>query len=165
MSKSSTETKTVDALARLKVAELVPHRASMCLLDSVVDAGADWLIAKAEIRADNIFCLPAGVPTWIGIEYMAQTIAALAGLRELQQGSAVKLGFLLGTRKYSVNQPYFTVGSILKIKVEEVILGENGLGAFDCQIESDANNCKAEGSLNVFQPPNPEEFLSRGKLS
>ncbi|VUD68865.1 hypothetical protein TDB9533_04224 [Thalassocella blandensis] len=150
----------IENLQNLAIDSLVPHQGAMCLLHRVVDAGDDWLIAEAHIHSDNLYMLPEGVPSWLGIEYMAQTISALAGLRELKTQGEVKLGFLLGTRKYTVNQAFFPVGSVLRIKVEEVVLGENGLGAFDCEIESEGLVAKA--NLNVFQPSNPEEFLSRG---
>lgn len=151
----------IEDLSKIDVESLVPHKGPMCLIDSVVDAGEDWIIARAEIRADNMFVQDQGVPAWVGIEYMAQAVSALAGLRQRKNRSDVKLGFLLGTRKYSTERAFFEVGSVLQIKAQEVLLGENGLGAFQCEIL--IGEPVAQANLNVFQPANPQEFLDGGK--
>ena len=42
----------------------------------------DGLVATVEIREDiPFFVVGDGVPAWIGMEYMAQAVAALAGIR------------------------------------------------------------------------------------
>lgn len=139
------------------VAELVPHSGRMSLLTSIVDYGEDWLSAEVEISSKSMFADEYGVPAWVGVEYLAQAIAAYAGLQERLNGGAPKLGFLLGTRKYACSKEYFALGSKLRIKVEKNIFAENGLSAFDCELVSD--DCEASARLNVFQPENAEEFL------
>lgn len=102
-----------------------------------------------------------GVPAWVGIEYMAQAIAALSGCRSRMNGAAVNIGLLVGSRKYHCTQAYFPVGAILSIEVREVIHAENELSVYGCKLqgEGDFQACFAEANLNVFQPKDPQKFI------
>jgi predicted hotdog family 3-hydroxylacyl-ACP dehydratase len=145
------------------VEQVVPHAGPMSLLDTVDAYGDDWLQASASIDKDNLFLTDGQVPAWVGIEYMAQAIAAHAGVQSLLKGGEVKVGFLVGTRKYTTSASSFPLGSQLTITVKQVILGENGLGAFSCQIQghdNQGNPMQASASLNVFQPDNIDEILA-----
>ncbi|MBJ7538692.1 ApeP family dehydratase [Marinomonas transparens] len=143
------------------VEDLVPHSGRMSLLTRIVDHGEDWLLAEVDIRPDSMFADEKGVPAWVGLEYLAQAIGAYSGLQERRAGSKPKLGFLLGTRKYSSSAEYFPTGSTLTIKINVNLQAENGLGSFDCTLSSE--HCDASGRLNVFQPDNASEFLQGEK--
>jgi predicted hotdog family 3-hydroxylacyl-ACP dehydratase len=140
------------------VTELVPHSGRMSLLTKILDYGDDWLSAEVEIKVDSMFSDEYGVPAWVGVEYLAQAIGAYAGLQERIHGGVPKIGFLLGTRKYTSTKEYFVIGSILTITVNKNLQAENGLSAFDCALHS-TDNCEASARLNVFQPKNAGEFL------
>ncbi len=145
------------------IATLVPHAAPMLLLDRVLSADTDDLCAEVRIHAGSMFfdALADGVGSWVGMEYMAQAIAAHAGWLALQRGDAVKVGFLLGSRKYEAARPLFAADCVLQVHVHRVLQGENGLGAFECRIE-DANQMAATATITVFQPNNVNEFLQDG---
>lgn len=147
----------LENIEMLEIETLVPHKGVMCLLDRVLDYGDDWVTTEAVVAEDNLFLTEHGLPGWVGIEYMAQSISALAGIREIEKGEEVKIGFLLGTRKYTVNTSHFPLGCVLRITAREVLLGANGLGAFDCVLE--AGSYRAEANLNVFQPGNVQDFF------
>lgn len=135
--------------------ELVRHRGGMSLLDQVVDSGETWLKACSTLTEDNLFVTEGWMPSWIGIEYMAQSIAAFAGIRAKDESQSVKIGFLVGTRKYEAERPAFPVGSVLTAVVSEVVVGENGLGVFDCELtceQPDGLSFAVIARLNVFQP-------------
>ena len=140
------------------VAELVPHSGRMSLLTKILDYSDDWLSAEVAITTDSMFADEHGVPAWVGLEYLAQTIAAYAGLQERRHGGTPKLGFLLGTRKFICTKEYFAIGSVLTINVSKNLEAENGLSSFDCRLHS-TNDCEASAQLNVFQPKNADEFL------
>lgn len=124
------------------IEQLLPHRPPMLLLDRLLSA--DELNAVAEIRitpASTFFISSdgvEGVPAWVGIEYMAQTIAALAGWRALRKGLPVPTGYLLGTRHYACTLAHFRSGQTLTIEVSEQMFDDNGLGAYNCRILGDA---------------------------
>jgi len=141
----------------LRIDELVPHSGSMSLLDEVVAYGDDWLHASVKITSDSMFLEEKGVPALVGIEYLAQTVAAYAGMQERKNGGRPKLGFLLGVRKYHCSTDYFPIGDTLILKVQLEMQAENGLSAFQCVLVSDEVEVSAR--LNVFQPDDAREFL------
>jgi len=128
-----------------EVASLIPHRSSMALLERVVFADEETLHAEVLIGADCIFfdAVGHGVPAWLGIEYMAQAIAAFEGYWSLQRGEPVKVGLLLGSRRYESHCAQFAAGSVLRVEVHRVLQHENGLGAFDCRKR--AGQCHRDG--------------------
>ena len=143
---------------------LVPHSGTMVLLDRVIAVGDEGLCAEVVIGLDTLFSDERGVAAWIGVEYMAQTVAAFAGYEALSLGKSVKVGFLLGSRRYECSRPHFALGSTLYIHVQRDLQGENGLSAFSCHID-DANDTSAAplatATITVFQPDNVDEFLQK----
>ncbi|MET3107114.1 putative hotdog family 3-hydroxylacyl-ACP dehydratase [Oxalobacteraceae bacterium GrIS 2.11] len=146
-----------------EIADLIPHRSSMVLLDRVIATSADSLCAEVRIRSGDIFFDADidGVGAWVGIEYMAQAIAAHEGYQALARGDAVKIGFLLGARRYESHCAKFALGSVLQVYVHHVLEHENGLGAFECRITDVAATLLANATVTVFKPDNVGQFLER----
>ena len=141
---------------------LVPHSGAMSLLGGFIAADAETLSAEVRIGPDSMFCAGGAVGAWVGVEYMAQAVAAHAGWCAQQRGEPVRVGFLLGSRKYVSQVPSFPVGSVLHVHVRRALQGENGLGAFDCRIEDGKLGAElATATITVFQPDHVEEFLQR----
>ena len=153
------------------IRSLVPHSGEMVLIERVVSADEDNLCAEVRIHAGSVLATGQGVGSWVGIEYMAQAIAAHAGWLARQRGDAVKVGFLLGARKYETSVPYFALGSVLLVHVHRMLQAENGLGAFDCRIvsaDADADSGAASlatATVTVFQPDNVNQFLKDGNVA
>jgi len=143
------------------VKELIPHSGKMSLLDRVVDYGEDWLNAEVVINFDSMFCDGDKIPALVGIEYMAQAIAAFAGKNDKQLKREISIGLLIGTRKYSTNTDCFPVNSILNIYVKQIYLEDKGLGVFKCQITAKDSDLFLEANLNVFHPENVKELLKK----
>jgi predicted hotdog family 3-hydroxylacyl-ACP dehydratase len=146
------------------IRELVPHTGDMVLLERVLEADKDSLCAEVTIGADTMFCDGAGVGSWVGIEYMAQAIAAHAGYQARQRGEPVKVGFLLGARRYAASVPLFALGTVLRVRAQHAMQGDNGLAAFECRIEDAAGGALlASATITVFEPNNVNEFLQRSQ--
>jgi predicted hotdog family 3-hydroxylacyl-ACP dehydratase len=145
------------------IRSLVPHTGAMLLLDRVLAMDADSLCAEVVIRDDSLFCADGGVGSWVGIEYMAQAIAAHAGHLARLRGQPVTIGFLLGSRRYDCAHSVFAVGSVLRVFVRCLLLADNGLGSYECRIEDD-HGIAANAVVSVFQPANAEQFLERGSV-
>ena len=109
-------------------------------------------MAEVIVRDDGLFGDGKTVPASLGIEYMAQTIAALGGMKRRLAGKPLDLGFLLGTRRYDCNVATFAVGSVLTVSVKRLV-EDQGLGVFDCQIKAEGISVSAK--LNVYQPDSP----------
>ena len=134
----------------LQLEQLIRHRAPMIFLDRVTGVGADWLSAEVSIKSSSHFfsATKGGVPAWTGIEYMAQAIAALAGVRAQEAGDEMPLGLLLGCRHFSADQPAFAEGEQLNIRVTELAGSDQEFGSYDCEIQGE--NVAAAGRLTVY---------------
>jgi len=142
---------------------LLPHAAPMILLDRVLQVSPETLLAEVEIRPDSLFQSGTGVGAWVGIEYMAQAIAAWAGYQARERGEEVKIGFLLGSRRYSCALPEFATGMRLGVSVQLLLQAENGLGSFDCSItDLHTQQTLAQASVSVFQPHDVSHYLQEG---
>lgn len=129
--------------------ELVPHAGIMMLLDRVLEYENDRMIAETTVRNDGLFDDGHTVPAWLGIEYMAQTVAALGGMKRRLASKPINLGFLLGTRRYECNVPAFAVGTRFTVCVTRLVQ-DQGLGVFDCELKADG--ILASAKLNVYHP-------------
>jgi predicted hotdog family 3-hydroxylacyl-ACP dehydratase len=147
------------------IAALVPHAGPMVLLDRALAAGADTLCAEVRIQAGSMLADGGGVGAWVGIEYMAQAIAAHAGWLAWQCGEPIRVGFLLGTRKYAAAVARFAVGEVLHVHVQRVLLADNGLGAYECRIDiAGGLAAAATATVTVFRPDNVNQFLANGSI-
>lgn len=143
------------------IAELVPHQGPMCLLDRLLAAEGERLSAEVIVPAQGLFSHDGGVGAWVGIEYMAQAVAAWAGWQARAQGHAPRIGLLLGTRRYRCSVPRFAAGQCLQIDIERGYQADNGLGQFECRIHADGVEL-ASAQLTVFGPEDPSAFLNGG---
>lgn len=134
---------------------LIPHRPPMLLLHRLVSVSGTSSVAEIDITPDvPFFSAGKGVPGWIGIEYMGQTAALIAGY-QLQQGMVEPhLGMLLGTRKYTAHKPWFLPGVILQVSCQEVAVVGQELATFACEIRDKlSGQIDAEARLSVYRRP------------
>lgn len=86
------------------VAELVPHRAPMLLVEQLLerDRGKDTVLVEAVIPAKgSLFaCGPDLLPEYL-VELLAQTMAAGNGWDAMQDGRQSNRGYLVGVEDYS----------------------------------------------------------------
>ena len=142
------------------IEELLLHRGSMLLIDRIVAYDEVSAIAEYTPPAGAWYLGPrAEAPAWLGIEFMAQAVAAHVALKKRDRGLPPQLGMLLGTRRYRAHRPDFTVGELLRIEVRELFLDESGLGAYECGIVA-AGAKAAEATLKVFEPGDSGRILS-----
>ncbi len=146
------------------ISEIVPHAGNMSLLDTAVEGDQESLVAEAVIRDGNLFynAASAGTGAWIGIEYMAQTVAAWAGWQARLRGGEPRVGYLLGTRRYHCSRSTFRAGEILRVEVHRQFQADNGLGQFECHITIGGEQV-ASAALTLFEPAGGETILEVGK--
>jgi predicted hotdog family 3-hydroxylacyl-ACP dehydratase len=131
------------------VSELVRHAAPMALIEHVSDATTNSLSALATIDTHSPFY--AGekeLPAWWSVEYLAQGVATLAGLKARAEGREPPGGFLTGCRNFSCSSPGIPLGTTVKIIVQELISLNGSLGAYDCRLESEVFT--ATSRITVF---------------
>lgn len=136
----------------------VPHRGPMLLIRRLLDAGPAHAVAEVTVPADGLFVRDGRVPGWVGIEYMAQTIAAWSGARDLAEGREPRQGMLLGTRRYHSAVCDFVSGAVLRVDARQEFVADNGLGMFDCRIFHQGDEL-ATARLSVFVPEHGASIL------
>lgn len=131
----------------------------MVLIDEIKTSDDVSIQTEVTIRPDSLFQNEEGnVPAWIGIEYMAQSIAAYAGAKHVRHHEIIKPGFLVGTRTYDAFTDYFMQGKTYLINANLLFVDE-GLGSFECHInekESGQKCCSAK--INVYEPENTDNL-------
>jgi predicted hotdog family 3-hydroxylacyl-ACP dehydratase len=141
--------------------DLLPHAGDMILIDEVLGFGEEEIHTRINVRAGGLFNRPDGsLPAWVGIELMAQSVAAYAGCQARMKGEPVELGFLLGTRKFECNVEHFPVGSELLIHAQRSLQDDSGMGVFECHLTGPG--IQASARLNVYRPPQSAGYLAEG---
>ncbi|HEV7801571.1 MAG TPA: 3-hydroxylacyl-ACP dehydratase [Burkholderiales bacterium] len=133
------------------ITELVPHRASMLLIDKLLECDQDGGRALHEVAPNAWYIERGGMPAWIGLELMAQTIAAFVGFNKRLDGLPPTQGYLLGTRRLRCAVCAFPVGARLEIVAKRLYQEDTGLAAFECEIVLDGAGV-AHATLTVFEP-------------
>lgn len=140
------------------IEHLVRHRGPMLLIERLVEASDRHAVGEVRVTEHSSFYRPGrGVPAYVGLEYMAQTVAAFDGARRVETGEPPAIGFLLGTRRYKSERNYFEAGELLSIRVE-MVFSENGMASFDCGISVEGEPCVV-ASLNVYRPEDGANVL------
>lgn len=145
----------------MDILELVPHDPPMVLLDSLSHVDEEGLKACVTIRPDIPFYEARGVPSYVGIEYIAQAISAFSGYQSKQRGRPVQIGFLLGTRKLELERPWFTPGQLLDVEAKPVY-NDGQMAVFDGTVTC-AGDVIVRARVNVYQPDQPEKLIEEAK--
>lgn len=140
------------------VHSLIPHSDTMVLLDQILSRHEHGLTASVTITSDSLFAEAEGVPSWIGLEYMGQAIAAFAGITAREQNEPVRIGFLVSTRRYEPSIAHFTPGMSLIISIEAITFNTTGLRVFECSIAHNQQQL-VSANLNVFMPEDINAFM------
>ncbi|CAD6510214.1 hypothetical protein LMG28727_00319 [Paraburkholderia kirstenboschensis] len=152
-------TRSIDELLQQPIEAIIPHRGTMLLIDAVTAFDEETLSARASVHADAWYAdAQGGMPAWIGIELMAQSIAAHVALLAMRGGGRARPGVLLGSRSYKALQPSFARGAQLLIRATELLRSDEGHGAYECTIHHD-DVCCAEAVIKVFQPSDFQSFI------
>ena len=134
------------------VKKLLPHEKPMILLDRIKQVDEESVCCQVEICESNLFFEhdKQAVPAYVGIEFIAQSIAAWSGYHAWTQKKKPSIGFLLGSRRYNTRLSTFQLGMVLDIYAHKVMEGD-GMAVFSGKIEHKGETV-AECQLNVYVP-------------
>lgn len=149
-------------LDQIPVETLIPHGDPMVYLDCIDQADEHRLTASLVVRDNADFIEPAGVPSWVGLEYMGQAIAALAGLEARRNNTPVQIGFLVSCRRYAPAVSHFPAGARLTIHVEAATFNTTGLRVFTGRIDCDGREA-VNANLNVYMPDDVGQFMEQSQ--
>ena len=136
------------------LAEILPQTGRMALLDRILAHDPEHTVCAVDVDQSRLFQGPDGcVPVWVGIEYMAQCIAAHGGLLARGRNEDPKPGLFLGSRRLTFRSRGFEPGSRLEVSARHRAgePGRPGLLVFRCALR-DPQQAQplAEGQLNVY---------------
>lgn len=135
-----------------RIHEVLPHSGGMLLLDELLEHDEEHVSCAVRVRAHTRFCDgEKGVPAWVGIEYMAQTMCAYSGIEEVRAGLRPSIGLLLGTRRYQADVEWFAPGSDLVVRADLQLRDDNDLVAFQCSIH-EGERLLARGDVKAYRP-------------
>jgi len=142
------------------VAEVLPHRGPMVLLSRVIAHSGTHTACVVEIGPNAPFMDRRGrVPAWVGVEYLAQCVAAHAGLRARAKGEPVKVGLLVGARRLEFRTTGFAVGQTLTAQATH-LWGAHESASFESRLlDAGTGAVLVEGNLSVFLPQTLERFI------
>lgn len=116
-------------------ARFLYHQKPMAILNQVIEVGPDFAVCNCVVNEENPFYSSrSGVPSWVGIEFMAQCIAVSAGARALLAGKPLPVGLLLGTMSYKSDIDRFQPTETYRTGCKKLVGDEQGLGSFACWI-------------------------------
>jgi predicted hotdog family 3-hydroxylacyl-ACP dehydratase len=154
-----THTEVRAAYPLAPIESILPHRGTMLLLAGVESWDDEFLAAVAHVDPAAWYADTRGnMPAWIGIELMAQAIAAHVGLLSTRNGQPARPGVLLGSRKYEACVPAFEQSQPLRVEARELLRGAEGHGAYECTISAGGQRL-ANAIIKVYQPTNFQAFI------
>lgn len=106
----------------------IPHKGKMLLIDGIynIDFENKTIITFAEIKKDNIFLENDEIPSYIFIEYAAQSSAAYnSHSQNNSNNSNNKIGFILNIKSANCYKDKVKVGETVYIKVKETLRDSN----------------------------------------
>jgi predicted hotdog family 3-hydroxylacyl-ACP dehydratase len=140
------------------VSELIRHAAPMILIEGITAATADSLSATATIDANTPFYAgETELPAWWSVEYLAQGVATLAGIKARCAGRHPPNGFLTGCRRFTCSRPSIPLGTTVEIFVQELVSLDDSLGAYDCRMESEFFNAASRITVYAINGASQDE--------
>ena len=142
--------------------KLLPHDNPMILVDRALEIGETSIHSQVDIDTHLMFFdqKTQTIPAYVGIEFMAQSVAAWSGFQALTKGEQPPIGFLLGSRRYKAECDYFKQGQTLDIYAHQ-LMEDNGMAVFKAHIEYQGQTV-AQCQLNVYVPS--QEKLQEMKI-
>lgn len=112
-----------------RVADYLPHRPPMLLIDRIDEVTSDTVMCRATIHPACVFAQNGVVHPSAMIELVAQACAIFVGVTSVRAGGAPRAGFLASCREISFAVDSFAVGDELTI-VATKVAGQERLAAF-----------------------------------
>lgn len=100
------------------VDSLLPHKPPMRLVDSILHEVDDGLVCKVVVGDDFVFLRDGRAEMAVCIELVAQSVACLAGLRDVRAGRKPKSGLLVACRDARFSEGALRPGDELAVQVK-----------------------------------------------
>lgn len=136
-----------------ELADLVPHKGKMFIIDRITEANAkDWIIeSETKITPDFMFYEKSvdGVPNYACFEIIAQTVSALTGLYARENNLPPSMGFILSVSNLSFDFDIIKAGETVQVRAERESALDN-VYSFSAEILIDGRSA-GKGKLTVME--------------
>ncbi len=130
-----------------------PHQGFMLLLDRLEEYSIEAASIRTAVEVSEssvLFDPETGlVPVWAAFEYMAQSIALLAGLNSVEGGGRPRIGFIMGVRNFTAAVEGFAPGNRVDVSVKSVFR-DGDVAVFEGRAEVNGR-LAASGIVNTIQ--------------
>jgi len=116
-----------------RIEDLVVHRPPMLWIDEVLARDGDSVHCRLTIRDDHVFVQNGVVEVLVSVEWMAQAIAALVGIRDRMNNEEPRPGFLIAVPEATFKVEDFRFGDVLDLHAKRV-WGDDELASFECRV-------------------------------
>ncbi len=132
------------------ISELLPHQPPMILLSALREISQNKATCSATAGTPPISGYDTTpLPISIGVEYMAQTIAAFSGYWAKKRGAPVRRGLVAALREVRVYAESFFVAEELLATVE-MLHTDQALSIFQCQLQrAESGALLMEGRITI----------------
>lgn len=137
--------------ARTVVASLVPHGPGALFVDEILSTGEHEIRCRVVPgRHDAPLVVDGRVPSFVAIEYMAQTVGVYVGLHTKNPSWRRLPGHIIGLREFTVQVDAFEVGAPLVVHARWD-WGEDEVGRFATTLEDVHGTLLASAGLTVYR--------------
>lgn len=140
------------------LAEILPHRPPMLLLDALTAAEVESVTCSATVRAGAPFIAGERASALLAVEYFAQAVAALFAYKARGGDAGPFRGVLLGVRDLELEVSHLRVGDVLGVHCREQ-WASGPVAQYHCVL-SRGDDRLASGAVTVLRG-DPAEFAAR----
>lgn len=141
-------------MTRVDLADLIPHRESARLLDRVEHWDETHIVCSVTIGSDHPYLLDGKVPAIVGMELMAQAVAAYVGMRRRASGAPPRIGYLVGARRLDLHVDGFRPADLLSVTATPTWL-DGRAGSFECRVDGEGVRL-CDATLSVYEASSEE---------
>lgn len=105
--------------------EILPHRPPMVMIDGIIEGGSESARGRGTFREDDYPVSDTGLTEVILIEGLAQTVAAMKGLKARQEGHPPAIGMLVGVENFEIH-----TAPLPNVEIQFLVKVEKQLGPF-----------------------------------
>jgi predicted hotdog family 3-hydroxylacyl-ACP dehydratase len=135
------------------IEELVPHAGAMVLLDAMTAWRSGYARCIGQVRAGTPFERYGQVESVVTIEYMAQAVAACLGYEALVSGGGVRVGMIIGCKRFEAHADVLRVHDQFSIDVQ-CVQGNDTLSHFECRLQRSSERF-ADAVLTLYHAALP----------
>lgn len=131
------------------LADLLPHRPPMLLLDALTAAADKSVACTVTVREGAPFVSAGKASSLLAVEFFAQAVAALFAFKALGSPDPFKGGVLLGVRDLDLAVPHLFAGDTLDVTCREQ-WASGPVAHYQCALHRGPERLAA-GSITVLQ--------------